>query len=167
MDQKELSRIVQRAIQTEREGNRFYMRAGDAAKDPKARGMFEQLARDELYHISILEEFYNDLLEKGSSGCVEGFPIFEERKKASGGVIADFSNDYEVLQKAVSDEIKARDFYRKSAEECASERGRELFKDLVEMEDAHVRLLQAEIDFLEKTGFYFDHMEFNVEGEKD
>ncbi len=167
MDSKELSGLVQRAIQTERDGNRFYMRAADGTKDPKAKGMFEQLARDELYHITVLEDLYEDLLGEESSGTVKGFPIFEELKKATGGVLPDFSNDYEVLQKAVSDEIEAREFYRKTAKGCASEKARDLFEDLVEMEDGHVRLLQAEIDFLEKTGFYFDHMEFNVEGERD
>lgn len=166
MDPKKLSRIVQRAVQTEREGNRYYMQAADGTRDPKAVRMFEQLARDELYHVKVLEDLYNDLLDEDTSGSVEGFPIFQDREKATDGLFPDFANDYEVLRRAVSDEIEAREFYRKSAEACASEKARDLFEDLVEMEDGHVRLLQAEIDFLEKTGFYFDHMEFNVEGEK-
>jgi rubrerythrin len=166
MEQEELGRIIQRAIQTERDGNRFYMKAADATQDPKAKGMFQQLAKDEVYHISVLEDLYSDLLEKVPQKRAEGFPIFAGRKKIEEGGF-DYSNDYEVLQKALTDEKEARDFYRTTAEQVESAQARDLFYDLVEMEDSHVRLIQAEIDFLEKTGFYFDHMEFNVEREKE
>ncbi|NOY53001.1 MAG: ferritin family protein [Deltaproteobacteria bacterium] len=166
MDREALIRNIQRAIQTERDGNLYYMRAAEATKDSKAEAMFNQLARDELYHINVLEDFYSDLLQNVPGERVEGFPIFEDRKKELGGAMPEFGNDYEVLQKALSDEIEARDYYRKKAGQFEEIKAKDLFLDLAEMEEGHVRLLQAEIDFLEKTGFYFDHMEFDVEGEK-
>ena len=79
----------------------------------------------------------------------------------------DLGSEFEVLAKAVEDEIEARDFYRKTAKSFGPGRARDVFLDLMEMEEGHVRLLQAELDFLEKKGFYFDHMEFTVEGERD
>ncbi len=167
MEPKEMIRNIQRAIQTERDGNRYYMQAAESTKDPKAKSMFAQLAKDELYHITVLEDLYSDLLEDKPHERVNGFPIFEDRKQQKDGGIPEFGNDYEVLQKALTDEIEARDYYQKTADRFEEVKAKDLFLDLAEMEEGHVRLLQAAIDFLEKTGFYFDHMEFDVEGEKD
>ena len=57
--------------------------------------------------------------------------------------------------------------HRETAEAMGSGQGREVFYDLMEMEQGHIRLLQAELDCLGKTGLYFDHMEFNVEDKRD
>lgn len=166
MDKEELIRIIQKAVQTERDGNRFYSGAAEATRDPKAKKMFEQLARDELYHVQVIEELYRDLLPDATEEPVKGFPIFEKRMRELGGRLPDLGNEFEVLQKAIEDEKEARDFYRKAAGSFESGQAGEVFADLMEMEEGHIRLLQAELDFLEKTGFYFDHMEFTVEGER-
>lgn len=167
MERQELIEIIRRAIQTEKDGNRFYSRVAEASRDAKAKKMFEQLARDELYHVQVIGDLYHDLLPGAPEDPVKGYPIFEKQKKESGGKLPDLGNEYEVLQKAIGDEIEARDFYRKTAESFGQDQAKEVFLDLMEMEQGHIRLLQAELDFLEKTGFYFDHMEFTVEGERD
>lgn len=167
MDNVSLIQIIQRAIQSERDGSRFYSRAAGATRDPKAKNMFEQLARDELYHVEVIEDLYRDLLTGGAIKPVKGYPIFEKREKESGEEIPNFGGEAEVLEQAIRDEIASRDFYRAAAASLGPGQGQEVFHDLVEMEEGHIRLLQAELDFLEKTGFYFDHMEFSVEGERD
>lgn len=167
MEHEDISRILQRAIETEKGGSRFYSRVAEATQDPKARKMFQQLAKDELYHIEIIQNLYKDILPESSEETVKGYPIFEKRKQESNGRMPDLGSEFEVLAKAVEDEIEARDFYRKTAKSFGPGRARDVFLDLMEMEEGHVRLLQAELDFLEKKGFYFDHMEFTVEGERD
>jgi rubrerythrin len=115
----------------------------------------------------MIKGLYGDLLPDGPGDPVKGYPIFEKKKKESGGKLPDLSNEHEVLQRAIGDEIEARDFYRRVAKSFESQKAKEVFLDLMEMEEGHIRLLQAELDYLEKTGFYFDHMEFTVEGERD
>ena len=166
MDKEELIRIIQKAVQTERDGNHFYSEVAEATRDPKEKKMFEQLARDELYHVQVIKDLYHDLLPDAPEEPVKGFPVFEKRKRELGGRLPDLGNEFEVLQKAIEDEKEARDFYRKAAGSFESDQAGEVFADLMEMEEGHIRLLQAELDFLEKTGFYFDHMEFTVEGER-
>lgn len=167
MDDQELIQIIQRAVQAERDGNRFYNRAAEAARDPKARKMWGQLAGDELYHVQVIQDLYQDLLPGSPGDPVPGFPIFQELKKETAGAVPDFGNENEVLEKALANEKEAKEFYRRTSDSVAPGRAREVFLDLLEMEEGHIRLLQAERDFLEKTGFYFDHMEFTVEGERD
>lgn len=167
MEREELVSLIQRAIQAEWEGNRFYMHAAGAAKDAKAKKMFEQLAKDELYHVEVIENLYEDLLPGSSRESVQGFPIFGKEAEEMAGEVSDFTNEFEVLQKAIEDEIRAKEFYGETATTFELGPGRDVFLDLMEMEAGHIRLLQAELDFLKKSGFYFNHMEFTVEGERD
>ncbi len=163
MDRQELIRIIRRAIQAEKDGNHFYSRAGKIVSDPRGKKMLEQLAKDELYHVHVIEELYHDLLPDAPEDPVRGFPIIDTQDQE----VPLPETEAEILRKAIQDEIEARDFYRETAEKFESEEVKEIFWDLMEMEEGHVRLLNAELDFLEQSGFWFDHMEFHVEGEKD
>ena len=167
MAQEDIVTLIQKAVQTEWDGNRFYNRAAEVTKDLKGRKMFEQLASDELDHVTMIEKLYHDLVAAAPSERPKGFPIFAEKKKKSGGVIPEFEDEFEVLREAIGNEILARDFYRECIDKFDSERAKAVFSQLVDMEEGHVRLLRAELDYLEQSGFWFDHMEFNVEGERD
>ncbi len=167
MKQEELIRLVQRAIQTEYDGQRFYTRAAEEVKDPKGRAMFAQLAKDEVYHVEVIKNLYRDLLADAEADPVKGYPIFQNRKKEGKGKPTDFKNEFEVLQRALENEAVARDFYREHARDFQAKEAEDVFQDLMEMEEGHIRLLQAELDFLEQRGFWFDHMEFSVEEEQD
>jgi rubrerythrin len=167
MENEEIVEVIKRAIQTEWDGNRFYNRAAEATQDPRGKKMFEQLANDEIGHVEMIENLYHDLLPEAPQGRVKGYPMFAEKKKKTGGVIPDFNNEFEVLKEAIENEITARDFYRDCVKKFDSENAKDVFRDLTEMEDGHVRLLTAELDFLEQSGFWFDHMEFNVEGDRE
>lgn len=167
MGQEDIVTLIQKAVQTEWDGNRFYNRAAEVTKDLKGKRMFEQLAHDEVDHVSMIENLYHDLIAAVPSERPKGFPIFAEKKSKSGSVIPHFENEFEVLQEAIGNEILARDFYRECIEKFDSERAKAVFAQLVDMEEGHIRLLRAELDYLEQSGFWFDHMEFNVEGERD
>ena len=41
---------------------------------------------------------------------------------------------------------------------------RELFRRFLEIEEGHLALVQAQIDFVTGTGYWFDVREFNLEG---
>jgi len=167
MDKESLVQIIQRAVQTEKDGNLFYSRAAGATRDPKAKKMFELLARDELYHVKIIEDLYRDLLTGGNIEAVKGYPIFEKRDENFREEISNSGSEADVLEQAIGDEMASKDFYREAAEVLEPGEEKEIFLDLMEMEEGHIRLLKAELDFLKKTGIYFDPTEFPVEGEKE
>ena len=166
MAEESAARIVRRALETERHGHRFYRGAAERTADAQARRMFEQLARDELYHEELLADLYRDLLAGREAEDAAAFPIFG-KAEAGEDPLAGLEDEVAVLRAAVAAEERAREFYGRAAEEMGPGPSREVLLDLREMEDGHVRLLQAELDFVEKSGFYFDHREFSVEGERE
>ena len=54
------------------------------------------------------------------------------------------------------------DFYKKMVRELPAE-GQRLFADFVKIEEGHLAMVRAEIDYLSRTGYWFDFKEFDME----
>ena len=67
-----------------------------------------------------------------------------------------------VLSKILKAEIETSHFYRKMVDVLPDE-GRALFSRFLKIEDAHVALVQAELDLYGNTGFWFDNKEVDME----
>ena len=72
-----------------------------------------------------------------------------------------FETELEMLKKALVMEQETSDFYRKMVDEVES--NGEFFKPFLEIEDGHTAVVQAEIDYLTRTGSFFDFQEFGQE----
>ena len=59
-------------------------------------------------------------------------------------------------------EIETSDFYQKMVNELPAE-GRTLFERFLEIENNHIKAVQFELDYLSKTGYWFDIKEFDME----
>jgi hypothetical protein len=70
--------------------------------------------------------------------------------------------DLAALNTALDAEQRAARFY---AEQVASGEGAAMYRRLAEMEQAHAALIQAEIDNITATGFWFGLPEFTLEGQ--
>jgi hypothetical protein len=44
-----------------------------------------------------------------------------------------------------------------------SDEGQQVFARFVEIEEGHLAIVQAEMDYLSKTGYWFDIKEFDME----
>ena len=66
-----------------------------------------------------------------------------------------------MLAKALKMEQETSDFYRQMVSEMGDEGI--LFERFLEIEDGHQAIVQAELDYLNKTGTFFDFQEFNME----
>jgi rubrerythrin len=71
--------------------------------------------------------------------------------------------DLEALKIALAHEENARLFYLEQAERTDNLLARKFFTDLAAVEQKHYDILQAEIQFIQKDGFWFDMMEFTLE----
>jgi rubrerythrin len=69
------------------------------------------------------------------------------------------------LQVALNLEKRAIDFYGEQEKKSKDEIAQKMWKRLREIEESHYQLIQAEIDTLTKTGFWFDFREFSLEME--
>ncbi|MCD8567383.1 MAG: hypothetical protein LRY50_03195 [Geovibrio sp.] len=54
-------------------------------------------------------------------------------------------------------------FYLDQAQKTDNLQAKKLFTDLAAVEQKHYDILQAEIQFIQQDGFWFDMMEFSLE----
>lgn len=180
---KDVEEILRTAIATEWEGFAFYNALSKRTKSREGREVFEKLAKDEVEHVRVLEQVscaykdgcvlmtYEDALE--SIECDEPLDEVEEEArtcKATAPVFkrgvkrAESANDLEALKIGVESEQHAIEFYRAAGKGATTDEERELFRQLVEIEEGHEALLQAEYDYYSANGFYMDAREFSLEG---
>jgi rubrerythrin len=70
--------------------------------------------------------------------------------------------EFESLKKALDLELETSAFYKKMVATLDDD-GRRLFERFVEIEEGHVAIVQAEMDLVSGTGFWFDTAEFDLE----
>ena len=58
---------------------------------------------------------------------------------------------------------RAIDFFNRVAEEADNPQAREIFIKIGQEEEYHYALLQAQFDYLSKSGFWFDIGEFRMD----
>jgi rubrerythrin len=94
--------------------------------------------------------------------------IESETKKIEGKVHShddDRSKNTELkmLYNALEVEIETGNFYKQMVKELPKE-GQELFARFVEIEEGHLAIVQAEIDYISGPGYWFDFKEFDLAG---
>ncbi len=163
--------IFSLAIELEKEGLITYLRFGYQIENIAAKNLFIRLAMDEFEHMKILEEelahFKKEAklkkiklpkteIEKTTANLKPVLP--QEKKEAD-------VNELNALQVALNLEKRAIDFYGEQEKKSKDEIAQKIWKRLREIEESHYQLIQAEIDSLTKTGFWFDFREFSLEME--
>lgn len=167
-----MNEIFRLAINLEKEALISYLRFGQQIKDLTGKDLFIRLAMDEFEHIEILErELKYFEKEKGFEELeiplteIEKIvnhlkPSLPKEKKISD------LKELNILQIALSLEKKSIDFYQNQEKLSKEDVSKKIWKRLKEIEESHYQLIQAEIDYLTKMGFWFDFREFSLEAEK-
>ena len=89
--------------------------------------------------------------------------VEREAKKVESLVAKDFLGiRRQMLSKALKMEIETSEFYQKMVNELPAE-GQRLFERFLEIENNHIKAVQFELDYLSKTGYWFDIKEFDME----
>lgn len=159
------------AIEAEKTGLINYLNFAYQTKDGTGKNMFLRLAMDEFDHMRILEQQQQNLSKNDcftpvtiESSVIEKLipKLSEKDLKIRGKAGID---QLSALKTALKLEDEAIKFYKAQAETSSDQNAQAMFERLVEMEQAHYELLQAEIDAIEKTGFWFNIREFSLEAE--
>ena len=157
------------ALKAEQEGVRTYLEYADKTGDPTGKKMFLILAEDEKDHAEILERQISRL-ERGQVWCdyeeheslllklLPNLAPVEARKRSTDG-----ANELDALRVALAQEQAAIELYRREAESLGDEKAQVMYRKLVAMEEAHYDIIQAQIDHVEGTGFWFGIPEFSLE----
>ncbi len=165
-----LEEAIKTAIEYEIRIRDIYLEATAAVNDEVGKRIFETLGNDEQHHIDYLQHKLEQFQKTGaiepeklSSAVPDQESINREAKKVKSLAAKDFLGiKSQMLSKALKMEIETSDFYQKMVNELPAE-GRALFERFLEIENNHIKAVQFELDYLSKTGYWFDFKEFDME----
>jgi rubrerythrin len=142
------------AIETERQGLRFYTRAARLTRDAKGRKVFESLATEEKEHLGTLERRYAQLLEEDPA--LEQRPTFLFFKGAAGGLFAEGLDelrrgvdDEQALRIGIACERGSHRFFKRYGDRFEDSEGKRIFLEFADEERMHLELLQEELKGLQ------------------
>lgn len=168
-----IEEAIQTAIAYEQKVHGAYADAVKKAVDATAKKVFEVMAREELGHIAYLESRLTEWQKTGHLVAEKLGTILPSKEKVAAGIKAlkgklkqrpvAATPELGFLQQALAMEDETSAFYKRMVAELPPE-GQQLFGRFLEIEEGHAAIVQAEIDSVNGTGFWFDVMEFSLEG---
>jgi len=164
--------ILKTGIEIEKNGIINYLDFAFKTKDVTGKNMFIRLAKDEYLHMEVLEKELDSIICNRVWVC-EDIPesIIEkitpkireiDKTKTEEGM-----DELSALKTALDLEKKSIEFYNENKKNLNSPDAVKVFDRIIEMEESHYDLIQAEIDHIEQTGFWFGIREFTMEGERE
>jgi len=166
-----LDEAIKTAIEFERKVLKVYQEAGKNAVDPVGRSVFSQLAKEEAGHVAYLESRLTEWQKGGHIAWEELRTVVPDKERIAEGRkrLAKpmrgkpaSATEVEYLKRALVAEKETSAFYRRMVSELAEER-RTLFARFLEIEEGHVAIVEAELDAVSGSGFWFGLKEFDVE----
>ena len=158
-----LQEAIGTALEYEVKVRDHYLKSAKVLEDPKGKGLFELLSKEEQGHVEYLEHCLTEWKKTGkiSAGPVKsllprGVAWIDEAKKRLSkrpGKRVATGTEYEK---------EASGFYR-SMVSTLPQGERDMFAAFLTIEDGHVALVQAQLDSVQGLGFWFDSMEFRLE----
>ena len=165
-----IEKAIKTAIEYEIRIRDIYLEAVAAVGDEVGKGIFETLGQDEQHHIDYLEHKLAQFQKTGAiqpekleSAIPDQASIQQEADKVKALAAKDFLGvKQQMLSKALDMEIETSAFYQKLVNELPAD-ARSMFERFLEIENNHIKAVQFELDYMGKTGYWFDFKEFDME----
>ncbi len=169
-DQATAIKALKTAIEIEDQGLFNFLKFARQTKDTTGKNMFIRLAMDEHEHRRIIDKQLTNLMEGKPLVKVEipkseierVAPTIREKQQKTRGESGLLEID--ALNTALDLERNAAKFFREQANLVSDAEAKALFIRLAEWEDAHFDIIQAELDSIQGTGFWFGIPEFQMDG---
>lgn len=158
------------AIEYEQRVYDHYHQASQRLADPTAQRVFGVLASEEEGHIAYLNSRLTIWKEKGIIAPEQLKTILPHSEWLQEGRVPmrkirlerEYEDELQMLKDSLKLEREVSEHYKKLVS-LLPPPSNELFRPFIEIEEGHAALIQAEIDALQKDGFWFDISEFNLE----
>jgi len=163
---------IKTAIEYETRVRDVYADAVEQTADPVGKRILGVLANEEQHHLDYLRSRLEQWKSTGkvtAEGLQTAIPSAKTIEAGVSKLESQMASqdrgvaELQILKKALDVELETGNFYKKMVKELPAE-GQELFARFVEIEEGHLAIVQAELDYASGTGFWFDFMEFNLEG---
>lgn len=168
-----LDEAIKAALEYEGRVYKTYLEAKEQATDEIGRRVFGVLCNEEKSHLAYLRERLEEWEKDGTITVAELGTSIPTRAsiaqsidslgdKVAAGDTGKHDKELELLRRALEVETETSNFYREMARTLDG-KGQQLFARFVEIEEGHQAIVQAEIDCLSGSGFWFDTPEFSLE----
>ena len=165
-----IEEAIKTAIDYETKIRDIYRDAADKITDPSGKKFFKMMGDDEHHHVEYLMEQLKLWKKTGklhAENLKTTIPSIEIVRKEAAKVKAymskkDLSSEQVILSRALKAEIETSNFYRRMVNELP-DHGQKMFARFLEIEDNHIAAVQAELDYITHTGYWFDFKEFDME----
>jgi len=147
-----------------------YARAAGSTTDQRGSEVFGALADEEQRHVDYLNDRLRLWRNTGKLAAPVIKTILPNASWLKGGkakmhqisLDRDYSGELAMLKDALKLEEEVSEHYRALVGELTGE-GQAMFRRFLDIEDGHTAIVQAEIDALQKDGFWFSLREFDLE----
>ncbi|NOY77171.1 MAG: ferritin family protein [Calditrichaeota bacterium] len=165
---EEVYALLKNAIQLEKNGLETYLRYARQTQDLAGKNMFIVLANDEFDHMNLLEGILQKI-EKDESlqdvkvdhSVIETvIPKLRDKDVQTKGT--EGQDQLSALRVAVDLERDSIKLYEAIRDKTDDPEVKRIAQRLVEMEDSHYQLIQAEIDSIMGMGMWFGFKEFDL-----
>ncbi|HEC83525.1 MAG TPA: hypothetical protein ENI46_03435 [Firmicutes bacterium] len=158
------------AIEMEKSGHRFFTEASNKVTHEVGRKLFRRLASEEIDHLRTFERIFDELSKGGdwkqAISSVEPskrMPYFDEARKEFKA--QDLSVELDYLRRALEIERHAIEFFENAIANAETQEAKEVFTRILEEGKNHYDLIQAEIDSINHSGFWFDLHELRTDSQ--
>lgn len=164
-----LEKAIKTAIDYEIKVRDSYLKGARKIGDPTGQRVFEVLGKEEQGHVDYLQAKLAEWQRNGKVKAERLDTVVPAKQVIDRGVrkldahlsTKDYGTELEMLRKALAMEIETSEFYKKMVTELKQDG--ELFARFLEIEEGHQAIVQAEIDYLTRSGTFFDFQEFTLE----
>jgi len=168
-----LEQAIKTALEFEGKVHRTYLDAMHSAQSDVAARVFKILCDEEKGHIQYLRERLDEWQRTGKVTVVELGTAVPSRAAIDAGVqklkatVSDGPGpghdvELESLKRALEVETETASFYKEMVATLDAQ-GQQLFERFVEIEEGHQAVVQAEIDCVTGSGFWFDMADIRLE----
>ncbi|MFP4180138.1 MAG: ferritin-like domain-containing protein [Spirochaetaceae bacterium] len=146
MDTAKAVEIIEKAIELEREGHHFYSAEAEKSEHESVRKIFLDIAEEEKKHEKILRTEYNYLSQSGLFRHIEDLDQHSEFRDyvLSDDLIQEIDaagHEASAISSAIGLERRTIEFYTQRAADTDDPQERELYENLAEWEEDHVKYL--------------------------
>lgn len=165
-----LEKALNTALEYEAKIHAVYAAAGKNTADATGQRILAALAEDEQGHIDYLNHKLKQWKDGGAITADKLESDIPSRQSLAAEVGQmdtdltgkDLRDHKQVLSKALRLEMETSDFYRRLTQEMSDEH-KALFARFREIEDEHIDIVQAELDYLSNSGYWLGQKEFDME----
>ena len=165
-----LEEAIKTALDYETRIRDIYREAAEKISDPRGKKILQLLGDDEQQHVEYLLDRLDlwgktgKLSDKKLESSIPSIETIQnEVEKIKSHVSQENRRgEIEILSRALKAEVETSNFYERMVNELSDE-GQRMFARFLEIEKNHIDAVQFELDYITKTGYWFDFKEFDME----